>query len=532
MTNDDVARIRCKIELPDKQRALQIFDQLDENASGRMSLAELDKGIVMLYPDLNHKPAIMRAFHATDVSGNAFIEREEFPYCLSYLAYYNNLWTIFTMLDEDGDRRITKQEFLNVATKLDLERDAEQVFGAIDVNGGGMILFDELCHWLAQNKVELGANENQVADLKKRLQDLERRKESAISAPVPAPSVKPIPREVLKIDAPDKGTSLKIFDQLDGNASGKLSLAELDKGVITLYPQFNNKKAIMAAYKAADRTCDGFVSRNEFGYFLQFIVYYNNLWAFFSALDEDADRRVSKQEFLKTAPKLDLGRDANVVFAEIDKNGGGFVLFDEFCHWMAVNKSSWGTSSDDVVQVTARLAQTTNHGIDETAQDFEPELIPEGLQNIRIPPKMEVMELFDRLDENGSGKLSLAELDKGIVMSYPVLNNKPAIMAAYKAADRNGDGFVHRSEFGFFIRFIVYYNNLWQVFESVDKDGDRRISKEEFVKAADKLDLDGDVNKAFDEMDTNKGGMVLFGEMIHWFAENKSDWTGSDVQAF
>lgn len=462
-----------------------------------------------------------------------FLERDEFPYCLSYLAYYNNLWTIFATLDEDGDRRITKKEFLKVANKLDLERDAEQVFDEIDVNGGGMILFDEFCHWLAQNKAELGANDNQVADLKKRLQDLEKRKASAISAPAPAPAaVKPIPQAVMKIDAPDKSTSLKIFDQLDGNASGKLSLAELDKGVITLYPKFNNKKAIMAAYKAADRSGDGFVSRNEFGYFLQFIVYYNNLWTFFSALDNDSDRRISKDEFMKAAPKLDLGRDSNAVFAEIDTNGGGLVLFDEFCHWMAVNKSTWGASSDDVSNLTASLAKTTINEAKDIEKDFEPELIPEGLQNIKVPPEAEIMELFDRLDENASGKLSLAELDKGIVMSYPSLNNKPAIMAAYKAADRNGDGFIHRSDFGFFIRFVVYYNNLWQVFESVDVDGDRRISKEEFVKAANKLDLVGDANKVFNEMDTNKGGMVLFGEMIHWFAENKSDWTSPDNQVF
>jgi Ca2+-binding EF-hand superfamily protein len=351
--SDSVAIVSSTIELPNKEKALELFDQLDENASGKMSLAELDKGIVMLYPDLNNKPAIMRAFKATDGSGNGFIDREEFPFCLSYIVYYNNLWSLFKAIDEDGDRRITKQEFLKVSNKLDLPRDADQVFSEIDVNGGGMILFDEFCHWLAQNKADLGADDKNVNDLKKRLQDLEARKRSV-----------------------DKRS-------------------------------------------------------------------------------KDADK------------------------------------------------------------------------------DSEPELVPEGLQNVKMPPEPEVMQLFDRLDENASGKLSLAELDKGIVMSYPELNNKPAIMAAYKAADRNGDGFVLKSEFGFFMRYAVYYNNLWHMFESLDSDGDRRISKEEFVKAADKLDLGSDAEEIFAEMDVNDGGMVLFGEMIKWFAENKSNSTGAtDDQVF
>jgi Ca2+-binding EF-hand superfamily protein len=132
------------------------------------------------------------------------------------------------------------------------------------------------------------------------------------------------------------------------------------------------------------------------------------------------------------------------------------------------------------------------------------------------------MALFDSLDPNGNGMLSLAELDKGIVTSYPQFNNKPAIMAAYKASDRNGDGLIRRSEFGYFLRFIKYYNNLWHVFEGIDADGDRRISKDEFVAA--KLDLGADdAAQTFDAMDENGGGMVLFDELCHWMATNKSD---------
>ena len=50
--------------------------------------------------------------------------------------------------------------------------------------------------------------------------------------------------------------------------------------------------------------------------------------------------------------------------------------------------------------------------------------------------------VFQRWDNNGNGGLSLAEIDKAVVQLYPGYDHKPALMRAYKAADRNGDGFV------------------------------------------------------------------------------------------
>jgi Ca2+-binding EF-hand superfamily protein len=318
-----------------------------------------------------------------------------------------------------------------------------------------------------------------------------------------------------------------------------MSLAELDKGIIMLYPDLNNKPALMRAFKATDGSGNGFIDRQEFPFCLSYVVYYNNLWSLFKTLDEDGDRRITRQEFLKVGSKLDLPRDAAQVFGEIDVNGGGMILFDELCHWLAQNRAGFGNDEKNVSDLKKRLEDLESRSrsgksrTKDPERDLEPELIPEGIQNVKVPPKAEIMQLFDRLDENASGKLSLAELDKGIIVSYPELNNKPAIMAAYKAADRNGDGFVPRSEFAFFIRFVIYYNNLWHMFELADADSDRRISKEEFVKAASKLDLGSDAEEIFAEMDVNDGGMVLFGEMINWFAENKSEWTGAaDNQVF
>ena len=40
-----------------------------------------------------------------------------------------------------------------------------------------------------------------------------------------------------------------LFDRMDCNGNGGLSLAEIDKAVLELWPQFNHKKALMRAYR-------------------------------------------------------------------------------------------------------------------------------------------------------------------------------------------------------------------------------------------------------------------------------------------
>lgn len=162
---------------------------------------------------------------------------------------------------------------------------------------------------------------------------------------------------------------MKLFDQLDENASGKLSLAELDKGVVTLFPEWNNKPAIMAAYKAADVSGNGFVEHKEFGYFLRYLVYYNNLWSLFESIDSDADRRITRNEFVAAADKLDLPSDANAVFEEIDENAGGMILFDELVHWMATNKSTW--DMDEIEEVQKKLEETNVADTNELAAPEE-----------------------------------------------------------------------------------------------------------------------------------------------------------------
>ncbi len=137
---------------------------------------------------------------------------------------------------------------------------------------------------------------------------------------------------------PDRSARDELFRRFDFNGNGMLSLAEIDKAVVELWPQFDHKRALMRAYKAADRNDDGFIKRREFRLLLKYIIYFDEMWAKFDEIDRDHDHRLTPAEFAQGCAMMgiQLTRSAAAAeFAAMDENGGGFILFDEFCHWCA-----------------------------------------------------------------------------------------------------------------------------------------------------------------------------------------------------
>lgn len=71
---------------------------------------------------------------------------------------------------------------------------------------------------------------------------------------------------------------------------------------------------------------------------MEFIGYYDEMYAKFKKLDTDGDRRVSFEEFEKGWKECGFSGNAKKKFEEIDVNKGGYVLFDEFCAALAKSK--------------------------------------------------------------------------------------------------------------------------------------------------------------------------------------------------
>eukprot|EP00947_MAST-08B_sp_MAST-8B-sp1_P004987 g4987.t1 len=151
--------------------------------------------------------------------------------------------------------------------------------------------------------------------------------------------------------AADKAKRKKMFRDFDPNGNGYLSLAEVDKGVKDVLKSdqlFDAKPAIMRAFQAAKgaaktkaRLGADFVERAEFKLLLVYLKRYFELFVMFERVDTGDDRRVNLDEFTEALWMIeDWGvtvDDPAAEFARIDRNGGGEVLFDEFCDW-AISK--------------------------------------------------------------------------------------------------------------------------------------------------------------------------------------------------
>jgi len=147
-------------------------------------------------------------------------------------------------------------------------------------------------------------------------------------------------------------------------------------------------------------------------------------------------------------------------------------------------------------------------------------------------------EMFKAFDPNGNGYLSLAEVDKGVrdVLDIEdIFDAKPVIMRAFQSArmvanrkgKAHGNDWIVFSEFRMFLVYLEKYFEIWEIFEALDVNRERRINLQEFKDALPKLNhwgLEvGDPEEEFKKIDTNGGGEVLFDEFSHWALEKHLD---------
>ncbi|XP_065674524.1 flagellar calcium-binding protein TB-44A [Hydra vulgaris] len=148
----------------------------------------------------------------------------------------------------------------------------------------------------------------------------------------------------------EKAKRKALFDSFD-NGNGMLSLAEIDKGirdVLHLDAVFDAKPAIMRAFQIAKsvvksnkKSGDDFIEWKEFRFFLLSLRQYFEYYEAFTRIDDNSDHRITLEEFVAAKSKIEqwVGPiKPEAEFKVIDKNHGGFILFDEFCDW-AIKKN-------------------------------------------------------------------------------------------------------------------------------------------------------------------------------------------------
>ena len=155
----------------------------------------------------------------------------------------------------------------------------------------------------------------------------------------------------------------QLFQSFD-NGNGVLSLAEVDKAIrdiLKIDAIFDAKPAILRAFQIAKNSSrsnreigDEFLELKEFRYFLLSLRQYFEYWVAFSRMDRSGDRKISLAEFKKAKGVMEVwvGKigDLEGEFKKIDKNGGGSILFDEFCTWAIQKNLDLEDDDDDIAK--------------------------------------------------------------------------------------------------------------------------------------------------------------------------------------
>ena len=154
-------KLPTKNDEKSKKRRKELWKRADPNGNGYLSSAEVDLMVRDTVGEemFSAKPVIQSAFHAARKSGGGkqtgraadYIERKEFRTLLIMLRQYYELYAMFNRLDTSDDRRIDSGEFTQGAEMVKgwgVEvGDPDAEFAAIDIDGGGKILFDEFAKW-------------------------------------------------------------------------------------------------------------------------------------------------------------------------------------------------------------------------------------------------------------------------------------------------------------------------------------------------------------------------------------------------
>jgi Ca2+-binding EF-hand superfamily protein len=452
------------------------------------------------------------------------------------------------------------------------EKQLQAAFKTVDTDGGGKILFREFADWAINQNLDLEDDDDVDNDFK----------------PIPPDPNKPKKTrkqkkheiKMAKFDWANLANKLptgkdpesaaarkKVFNQFDPNGNGYLSLAEVDRGMVILeLDEVLSKPVLIRAHNAAKNYTgagDGpdadFVTKREFRILLMYLRQYAELYHMFDAVDSDDDGRITPEEFDASTGKIMAWgikcteEKLKASFGEIDTDGGGTILFKEFADWAI--KHNLDLEDDDEVDddfnpvavdpEKAKAAKAARKAKEEQKKsEFKGEIDYKMLEE-KLPTgddaesKKTRKELWKMCDPNGNGYVSLAELDKCIHdLSLDGLLDKPCLIRAFNAAKHvhklrekraEAEDYVEKDEFKWLMMYLHKYAKLWEMFQHIDKDGDRRVDKAELEASVINLNNWGisvekeEIGSVFSVIDTDGGGKILFVEFADWAIQNNLD---------
>jgi Ca2+-binding EF-hand superfamily protein len=243
---------------------------------------------------------------------------------------------------------------------------------------------------------------------------------------------------------------------------------------------FISSQAAKSAVPAQDKGHDDFVEFKEFRLFLMYLRQYIELYIMFKRIDVDntgiSDHRIDIDEFKNNVELLNRWGakivDAEDSFKEADSDGGGKILFDEFAAW-AIKRGLDLDDDDDAEFVDVGKRGESNLSRKEVQKSLSKKpTTPTTMRSnkstntttITTPMKSNQKKneptksdwikltsllcykktaehatarqrLFKKMDVNGNGMLSLAEIEKGIREELKLpeqFESKAAVLRAFQ----------------------------------------------------------------------------------------------------
>ncbi|EXJ78756.1 hypothetical protein A1O1_09158 [Capronia coronata CBS 617.96] len=125
-----------------------------------------------------------------------------------------------------------------------------------------------------------------------------------------------------------------------------------------------------------------------------------------------------------------------------------------------------------------------------------------------------IQELWRTLDTRNEGHLDLHGLKKGLrTIDHPLKNADDLLHDVVDAVDTSGDGRIQYNEFRTFVEHAE--RELWQLFQSIDKDNSGGLDKNELRSAFSRAGItisNAKLDQFFDEVDVNHDGQITFDE--------------------
>ena len=171
---------------------------------------------------------------------------------------------------------------------------------------------------------------------------------------------------------------------------------------------------------------------------------------------------------------------------------------------------------------------------------------PVPQQRMKVDLKLKSKEardaLFSRLDADGSGRLTLKEIDVGLRREYKALdalikaksNGNHILKRAHVAAEAaigsdsagHADGKVTREEFRVFVEYVEFFANLWDAFETIDANHDGKLNLQEFEEGFDLIEPESTLTRdelalEFQHVDKDGSGVISKQEFCTWMARRR-----------